>query len=240
MNNGGRVPMGSPRSVAQLIPFAPQPLFPRGGIPQVPQYQLPGATPIPGMNPNASQSPAILPLPFPQSPTSPPSAGQGTVNAPAANAQQPGTNPLTARIPTGTQPRTASRPPTGLPPTTSSNGSQQPARGMIPSQNSRTPNGISRTVLLINSDKANSVLYTLNGKEYDMKPGYKHSLPNRDSWLLEFDRGEGFGKAHYMVTAGTYKFASTDRGWDLIQYTPVGVANSPAAITEGKQTAQIP
>ena len=74
-----------------------------------------------------------------------------------------------------------------------------------------------------------------------MKPGYAQNLSTRDSWLVEFDRGGDFGTARYTVTAGTYKFVATDRGWDLVKDTlDTADSGSPRSDVKSGLTARIP
>ena len=89
--------------------------------------------------------------------------------------------------------------------------------GNLAPQNPRgiSPASATTRVTLTNSERTESILYNVNGQQYDMKPGFSHSMADRDYWVVEFDRGGDFGTARYKVAAGNYKFTSTDRGWDL-------------------------
>jgi hypothetical protein len=40
-------------------------------------------------------------------------------------------------------------------------------------------------------------------------------LPDTQSWVISFDRGEEQGEAKYTLASGSYAFGSSERGWDL-------------------------
>jgi len=48
-----------------------------------------------------------------------------------------------------------------------------------------------------------------------LKPGEMLELPLGQKWVIEFDRGGGYGSARYGMTDGQYKFALTSNGWEL-------------------------
>jgi hypothetical protein len=41
------------------------------------------------------------------------------------------------------------------------------------------------------------------------------TIPAGSPWIIEFDRGGGFGLAAYTLTPGTYHFTPSDLGWQL-------------------------
>jgi len=72
-------------------------------------------------------------------------------------------------------------------------------------------------VLLINRPTTNATLtYNVNGNRYVIEPGMTQRLPDTTPvWQVDYDRGGGFGVSTYTVTAGTYFFTPTDKGWQL-------------------------
>lgn len=56
--------------------------------------------------------------------------------------------------------------------------------------------------------------YTLNGYPYTIRPGESQTL-NPGSWVLEFDRGDGFGTARYTLAGGVFTFGPSDHGWEV-------------------------
>jgi hypothetical protein len=73
-------------------------------------------------------------------------------------------------------------------------------------------------VLLLN--KATSPInYTVNGRSYTMQPAYRQVLPAGRTWTVAFQRGGSFGTARYGLQEGSYKFAVSDRGWELYRMT---------------------
>jgi hypothetical protein len=71
-------------------------------------------------------------------------------------------------------------------------------------------------VMLCNRLNTRSTInYNLNGNHYVMEPGMAQRLENDRKWVVEFDRGGGFGPATYTLEPGTYHFTPTDLGWQL-------------------------
>ena len=61
------------------------------------------------------------------------------------------------------------------------------------------------------------VHYSLNGADQALNPGKIQSFPNDRRWIVQFDRGGGFGSARYTLSDGLYKFKTTDHGWELVR-----------------------
>ncbi|HEX5103450.1 MAG TPA: hypothetical protein VFV87_06545 [Pirellulaceae bacterium] len=58
--------------------------------------------------------------------------------------------------------------------------------------------------------------YTIDSRHaYEIAAGEAQQLPEKGSYLVEFDRGGEFGQARYTITEGLYEFALTDHGWEL-------------------------
>jgi hypothetical protein len=64
-------------------------------------------------------------------------------------------------------------------------------------------------------DLGAELTYTLNEHEYTIKPGESQTLVNNRQWVITFDRGADYGTAQYSMSAGTYTFALTKKGWDI-------------------------
>jgi len=52
-------------------------------------------------------------------------------------------------------------------------------------------------------------------REAELSPGESHSLAEKSSYVIEFDRGGDFGTARHVMNEGSYEFIATDRGWDI-------------------------
>jgi hypothetical protein len=52
-------------------------------------------------------------------------------------------------------------------------------------------------------------------REAELSPGESHSLAEKSSYVVEFDRGGQFGTARHVVNEGSYEFVATEQGWDL-------------------------
>jgi hypothetical protein len=65
-------------------------------------------------------------------------------------------------------------------------------------------------------------------REAELSPGESHSLSEKSSYVVEFDRGGEFGTARHVVNEGSYEFVATDRGWDLrrMDTLPTGAPSS--------------
>ena len=77
------------------------------------------------------------------------------------------------------------------------------------------------TVLIVNPAENQSTLaYAINGQPFTLQAGASQPLDATPEMTIEFDRGLSAGTARYPLTAGTYTFASTDEGWDLVSGSP--------------------
>ena len=76
-------------------------------------------------------------------------------------------------------------------------------------------------VLIVNpSSSRGTINYNINGNHYVAKPGMKQrlaALRGKQSWTIEYDRGESFGPAAFSLSPGTYHFTPTERGWQLFR-----------------------
>ena len=75
----------------------------------------------------------------------------------------------------------------------------------------------STPVILISNPASNSatVAYAINGKQYSLEPGSQHEIVGKISWTIEFDRGNGVGRARYSLREGNYKFSRKERQWNF-------------------------
>ena len=88
-------------------------------------------------------------------------------------------------------------------------------------------------ITLVNpSSTRTSLNYTLGESQYVIAAGETATFED-GTQVITFDRGGSFGQARYTLEPGiTYKFVSTDNGWDLRTVTNQG--NDDA----GTQTAE--
>jgi len=73
------------------------------------------------------------------------------------------------------------------------------------------------------------VTFVIDGRfEAELSPGESHSLAEKSSYVVEFDRGGEFGTARHVVNEGSYEFVATERGWDLrrLDTLPTGAAGA--------------
>ncbi|MGE5755148.1 MAG: hypothetical protein ACM35G_05455, partial [Planctomycetaceae bacterium] len=71
-------------------------------------------------------------------------------------------------------------------------------------------------VVVVNpKESGGAIKYTVANYPYEMKAGQSQSLAGGQSWVIEFDRGQGQEQARYTLTEGAYEFFVGDRGWDL-------------------------
>ncbi len=100
-----------------------------------------------------------------------------------------------------------------------------PPPNFIPQPSPTVPDN---AVLINPRQNGGPISYTLNAIRYTMQPGYEQKLPAGRSWTIEFDRGGSFGTARYSLRPGTYAFAVTDRGWDVVRRTnPLTTDSTP-------------
>jgi hypothetical protein len=64
-------------------------------------------------------------------------------------------------------------------------------------------------------ESGGAIHYSVSNFPYEMKAGESQTLPAGRTWIIEFDRGQGQGKARYALDEGTYEFFVGARGWDL-------------------------
>jgi hypothetical protein len=83
------------------------------------------------------------------------------------------------------------------------------------SEASATQRVKSGTLLMNPETNGASVEYVIANRNYSMKPKFTQHLAPGRTWIIQFDRGENFGTAKYTLTAGTYLFGPSERGWDL-------------------------
>lgn len=79
------------------------------------------------------------------------------------------------------------------------------------------PNDRATSGLLIMNPSRNKVgvEYIVNDQNYSIPSGYNQRIPGTGTWLVQFNRGPGFGDARYSLTEGTYYWATIERGWEL-------------------------
>jgi hypothetical protein len=76
-------------------------------------------------------------------------------------------------------------------------------------------------LVIVNPAETQATLaYTINGQSYSLNAGETQPLNVTTSVTIEFDRGLSGDLARYSLTAGTYTFQSTDKGWDLASGSP--------------------
>jgi hypothetical protein len=76
-------------------------------------------------------------------------------------------------------------------------------------------------VLIVNPAENQSTLaYSINGQSFTLKAGERHRLDGMPDMTIEFDRGLSGDPAKLPLTAGTYTFKATDKGWDLVSDSP--------------------
>ena len=83
------------------------------------------------------------------------------------------------------------------------------------------------------SNLSGRVVYSLNNQEFAMMPGQSQTVREDRHWLIRFDRGGQFGAAEYSLSAGSYEFRKSARGWDLYRLSD-GIAfrnNGPVGST---------
>ncbi len=76
-------------------------------------------------------------------------------------------------------------------------------------------------VLLNDREAGAAVRFVVNGRVHALGPGEKYESDSQEgAWLVQFHRGGSFGNAQYTLSAGTYVFRATERGWDLSLLSP--------------------
>lgn len=71
--------------------------------------------------------------------------------------------------------------------------------------------------MTIMNTESREVSFTLDGKNYKLRPGFQLDFGAKPAYTIVFDRGGKLGAAKYAVQDGkTYRFrAAADTGWDL-------------------------
>lgn len=86
--------------------------------------------------------------------------------------------------------------------------SGQPASGT-------STNPATRVVLTNPRETGGPVNFLIDGQVLTVEPASSKELSGKESWIIEFDRGESFGPARYTLTEGSYAFRVDEKGWDL-------------------------
>ena len=81
--------------------------------------------------------------------------------------------------------------------------------------------------ITITNPEMDAITYRVDGTQYDMQPGYSQRLTTKASWIVEFDRGDGRKSMQYTLTAGSYRFVASERGWDLVRGSGESSASPP-------------
>jgi hypothetical protein len=92
-----------------------------------------------------------------------------------------------------------------------------PAPTLSTAQSNALPAYQGRGISIRNPVETNTaVTFVVDSRrENELSPGESHSLSEKSSYVIEFDRGGEFGTARHVVNEGSYEFVATDRGWDL-------------------------
>jgi hypothetical protein len=81
------------------------------------------------------------------------------------------------------------------------------------------------SITLVNPQETRATVgYTLDSAQYSLDPA-QSQVYEGGTQVIVFDRGGSFGQAQYTLQPGTYRFVSTDRGWDLRTVTEQVAAN---------------
>lgn len=67
------------------------------------------------------------------------------------------------------------------------------------------------------ADNQATLRYSVNGRQYSIRPGEQHDFTEPGPGVIEFDRGNNAGLVQYRLSGGVYTFAPTDRGWELFR-----------------------
>jgi len=89
-------------------------------------------------------------------------------------------------------------------------------------------------VMVYNPKKTKAaVKYSLNGAHsYTMQSGQSQALPGGTTWKIKFHRGGEYGESEYALSEGGYRFAITDKGWELYRETYKVTIDNSAGRTE--------
>lgn len=76
--------------------------------------------------------------------------------------------------------------------------------------------GLNTRVVLTNpKETGGPVNFLIDDQVLTVEPDSSKELAGKESWVIEFDRGENFGPARYTLTDGSYAFRVDEKGWDL-------------------------
>ena len=104
-------------------------------------------------------------------------------------------------------------------------GSSSPISNSVPSNsipsnalpNSSNLNRRSGTIVSNPDDTNGTVRFSIDGRSYQLKPGFQQALPSGAQRTIRFDRGGNYGIARYSLSEGVYEFRVTDRGWNIVR-----------------------
>jgi hypothetical protein len=65
------------------------------------------------------------------------------------------------------------------------------------------------------ADTQASLAFAVNGQTYSLEAGQSKDVRIDSDSVIEFDRGSGDENGRYTLSEGTYRFASTQKGWEL-------------------------
>ena len=88
-------------------------------------------------------------------------------------------------------------------------------------------------VVRLPSDLAGEVNYVVDGAEHlVIHPGEEQLLDGKGSYNVRFSRGvtedgREYGEGNYTITEGVYRFAVTDRGWELYREPDSALSRTP-------------
>lgn len=103
---------------------------------------------------------------------------------------------------------------------------------------------IARGVVIFNENDVAISFVADDTETLDIQPQHHRTFPNAQQGVVSFDRGTG-ETARYTVTAGTYEFRATDKGWELYRITAKATIDNSAnpgdfAFAVGDKTYTIP
>ena len=88
-------------------------------------------------------------------------------------------------------------------------------------------------IVRLPSDLGGEVNYVLDGAEHlVIHPGDEQRLDSKGSYNVRFSRGvtedgREYGEGNYTITEGVYRFAVTDRGWELYREPDSALSRIP-------------
>jgi hypothetical protein len=107
-----------------------------------------------------------------------------------------------------------------------------PAPALSTVQSNTLPAYQGRGIAIRNPVETNTpVTFVVDSRrEAELSPGESHSLSEKSSYVIEFDRGGEFGTARHVVNEGSYEFVATDRGWDLRRMDTLPTGSTSATV----------